>query len=77
MAEALNEARSIYVPGSTYGKRKARKHAQAEANRTGKRTFLQFEEHASGLCAHLTHGRLALLNAPFLTYYPQAQTNGS
>lgn len=61
------------VPNSPYGKRKAKEHAQAEADRTGKRTYMQLDigRGVGRLTAICTHGPPLLLGAPFYTFYPK------
>lgn len=66
------------VPGlcarNSYGARKAKRHAQAEANRIGRRVYLQLDEDKSfGTYPLVTVDFLMLPNHPFFTYYPEAQ----
>lgn len=65
---------SIYVPDSRYGRRKAKQHAQAEANRLGRKVLLQFDTYPARdgeLWASVACGWLPCRNAPFFTYYPE------
>lgn len=64
--------RDINVPDSRYGIRKAKLHAQAEANRVGRRVYLQFDTPNFGrMSALVSRNHILFMNAPFWTYYPK------
>lgn len=68
------DPRSLTVPASRYGTRKAKLHAQSEANRIGRRVYLQFDY--EGTFAICTRDRISLPNAPFFTFYPRTIEEG-
>jgi hypothetical protein len=66
------EPRGIAVNPTRYGTRKAKIHAQSEANRLHRLVYLQLDSSLTlGTYALVTVDTIYLPNHPFFTYYPE------
>jgi hypothetical protein len=70
----MSEPLSLYVSDTAYGRRKAKNAAQAEANRLGRKVYLQLVGlstwPARELLASITVDRVAYMGLRWFTYYP-------
>lgn len=71
-ANLLSTVKGISVNPTRYGRDKAKRHAQSEANRLDHAVILQLDASLSwGSYALLSVNRLTLPSHPFFTYYPE------